>query len=338
MRSSLLFVILFFACISSFSQVGGKYVYSFLNLPQSPRQSALGGKAITLYDYDVSSVLLNPASLNTQMHNQLSLNYNSYLADVNYGSVAYAVQLDRWGQMLHIGVSYIDYGSFDGYDDLGNPTESFSGSDVVASVGYSYRLPRSNIYIGGNAKFISSKLEQYNSFGAAIDLGAIYKSPKSSLRIAVAARNIGTQFKAYHETYESLPFDLLLGVSYELENLPLRWHFTMDNLQKWRIGVPNPNRAEVGLDGKEKQESVTFLDHAMRHMLLGIELFPERILNLRLGYNFRRGEELRIDGQRAFAGLNAGFSIKLNSLRLSYAYSRYSAAASSNFFGLNIEL
>lgn len=338
MHRKLVFVIFFFLSISSFGQVAGKHVYSFLNLAQGPRQSALGGKVITLYDYDVTSVLLNPATLNTEMHNQLSLNYNSYISDVNYGTAAYALQLNRWGDMLHIGVSYVDYGSFDGYDEMGSPTESFSGSDIAASVAYSYRIPRSNIYIGASAKFISSKLEQYNSFGVAMDLGAIYRAKTSSLRISLVARNIGTQLRAYHETYESLPFEVLLGVSYALENLPLRWHFTLDNMQQWRIGVANPNRANTGLEGEEVQERLTFIDQAMRHMILGIELFPEQIINLRLGYNFRRGEELRIDGQRAFAGLNAGFSIRLNAFRVSYAYAKYSAAASSNYFGINIDL
>lgn len=338
MRSPLLFVFLFFVSASSIGQVGGKHVYSFLNLAHGPRQSALGGKVITLYDEDVSAVMLNPSSLNYEMHNQLSLNYSSYIADVNYGTASYAMQVGRRRQMVHIGISYIDYGSFDGYDVGGSFTEKFSGSDVSVSFGYAYAIPKTNIQLGVNSKLISSKLEQYSSFGLAIDLGLMYTSPYSSFRAGLVARNIGTQIKAYHETYESLPFELLLGVSYELENLPLRWHFTLDNMQKWRLGVPNPNRVEVGLDGEEQQESITFIDNAFRHMIIGVELFPESIVSLRLGYNFRRGEELRIDDQRVFAGLNAGFSLKLNSFRVSYTYAKYSAAAASNYFGLNIDL
>ena len=73
-------------------------------------------------------------------------------------------------------------------------------------------------------------------------------------------------------------------------------------------------------------------------MIVGIELFPEGGFNLRLGYNLRRAEELRILEQRAFAGLSGGFSIKLNKLRLSYSYAQYSLAASTSTFGLNIDL
>ena len=73
-------------------------------------------------------------------------------------------------------------------------------------------------------------------------------------------------------------------------------------------------------------------------MIVGIEIFPESGFNLRLGYNLRRAEELRIIEKRAFAGLSAGFSIKLNKLRLSYTYSKFSTAATSSYFGLNIDL
>lgn len=338
MRKFLLFSLLSLVCVDGLAQIGGKNIYSFLNLAHGPRQSALGGKVITLYDYDPSAAILNPASINPEMHNQLSLNYTSYIADVNYGTASYALQLGESNHIIHAGVNYINYGTFDGYDAHGNFTNTFTGGDVALSFGYAYAIPNIPIRIGANTKFISSKLEQYSSFGVAMDLAAMYLAPDSGLRISLAARNIGTQITAYHETYESLPFELLFGISNQLENLPLRYHITLENMQLWNIGFANPNRTEVGLDGSEKKESVTFVDNALRHLIIGVELFPESIINLRLGYNFRRGEELRIEEQRAFAGLNAGFSIKLNAFRVSYAHAKYSAAASSNYFGLHIDL
>lgn len=338
MRNLYLFILLFFISFYGYTQVGGKHVYSFLNLAHGPRQSALGGKVITLYDSDPSGAILNPASINTEMHNNVSLNYTSYFADVNYGTASYAMQIKETEHVIHVGVNYINYGSFDGYDETGVFTETFSGGDVAISFGYAYTIPNSDFHIGANAKFISSKLEQYSSLGIAADIGVMYIASHSNLRISAVARNIGTQLKPYHETYESLPFELILGVSNQLENLPLRWHLTLDNMQQWDIGFSNPNRAQVDLDGERKEESVSFFNNALRHLIFGVELFPESAINLRLGYNFRRGEELRIEEQRAFAGINVGFSIRFsNSLRVSYAHSKYSAAAASNYFGLNID-
>ncbi|NQY06128.1 MAG: penicillin-binding protein, partial [Flavobacteriaceae bacterium] len=88
-------VLLYLCTIVSFAQVGGEHVYQFLNLVSSPRQAALGGKAITAYDYDVSQPLYNPASNNVEMDNQLAVSYASHLGAINFGTAAYAYTWDR---------------------------------------------------------------------------------------------------------------------------------------------------------------------------------------------------------------------------------------------------
>ena len=60
--------------------------------------------------------------------------------------------------------------------------------------------------------------------------------------------------------------------------------------------------------------------------------------NMRLGYNFRRSEELRIVDQRNFSGLSFGIGIKLNKMRFSYSHARYNGASNTSFFGLQIDL
>lgn len=300
--------------------------------------AALGGKVITNSDYDTSQGIWNPASINIEMNKQLSLNYINYIGDINYGSVAYAHLIKDSTEVLHAGITYLNYGRFDGYDELGNSTNSFSGGEVAVSVGYAKEIPNSKFRVGANLKLISSKLEQYTSLGGALDLGISYIDEDSGLNISAVGRNIGSQFKPYHEDFEPIPFELLLGVSQTLENIPVRWHFTLENMQKWDLAFSNPARDETDLEGNVTHEKVTFLDHAFRHVIIGVELFPQSAFNLRLGYNFRRGEELRIVDKRAFAGLSGGFSVKLNKFRLSYSYAQYSTAANASYFGLNIDL
>lgn len=320
------------------AQVGGKTTYQFLNLVNSPRQAALGGKVITNYDYDPTQALFNPASINPEMDNQLSLNYNNYIGDVSYGSAAYAYLWDRRTQVLHTGITYINYGKFAGYDEDGNATDTFSGSEVALSFGHARNVAFTNFHIGGNVKFISSHLESYSSFGVALDIGVLYLYEDWDLHISGVARNVGTQLTPYDTQLEKLPFELIFGISQTLENIPIRWHFTLENMQQWNVAFANPNRSVIDLEGNATEERINFIDNAFRHMVFGIEIFPESGFNLRLGYNVRRAEELRIIEKRAFAGLSAGFSIKFNYLRLSYSYSKYSTAASSSYFGLNINL
>ena len=339
MPKKVILVIALVVSTACLSQVGGRATYQFLNLVNSPRQAALGGKTITNYDYDPTQGLYNPATINPEMDNQLSLNYVNYIGDINYGSAAYAYQWDRRKtQVLHIGATYINYGSFDGFDEQGNETASFSGGEVALSVGHARNIAFTNFHVGGNLKLISSKLEQYTSFGAALDLGVFYLYEDWDLHISAVARNIGTQITPYEETYEKLPFELILGISQTLENIPIRWHFTLENMQRWEVAFANPNRDENDLEGNSTPENINFFDNAFRHMILGLEFFPESGFNIRIGYNLRRAEELRILEQRAFAGLSAGFSVRFNKIRLSYSYAQYSTAASTSNFGLNINL
>ena len=338
MNQRLVILIILFSSLFAQAQIGGRYTYQFLNLVNSPRMAALGGKVITNYDYDPTQALVNPASINPAMDNQLSVNYVNYIGDVSYGSAAYAYLWDRRTQVFHVGVTYVNYGSFDGYDEQGNETNSFSGGEVAVSFGHARNIAFTNFHIGGNVKFISSTLEQYSSFGIALDVGVMYVYEDWDLNIAGVARNIGTQIAPYDDLYEPLPFELIFGISQTLQYIPIRWHVTFENMQVWDIAFSNPNREDADLDGNITPEKINFIDNTFRHTIIGLELFPDTGFNIRLGYNFRRGEELRIEEKRTFAGISVGFSIKLNNLRLSYSYSKYSLAAASSYFGLNLNL
>ncbi|MFD1162314.1 type IX secretion system protein PorQ [Hwangdonia seohaensis] len=322
----------------TFAQVGGEATYQFLNLVSSPRQAALGGKVLTNVDYDVTQGLYNPATINVAMDNQLAVNYTSYLGGIGYGTAAYAYTVDRHTQTFHAGVTYINYGSFDGYDENGNQTGTFTGNEAALSLGYALQIGYSDFYFGGNLKLITSKLEQYSSFGAAVDLGLLYINEDLDFHAAVAVRNLGTQITTYAGLNEPLPFEVDFGMSQTLEHVPIRWHVTFENLQNWPIARPNPARTTSDLSGNQSDEKIGFLGQVIRHTILGAELFPEGGFNIRLGYNFRRGEELRILDQRNFSGLSAGISIKMNKMRFSYTHAKYTSAANSNFFGLQIDL
>jgi hypothetical protein len=260
------------------------------------------------------------------------------LGGISYGTAAYAYTWDRRVQTFHIGMTYINYGSFDGYDQNGVSTGTFTGNEAALSVGYAKQLGRSDFYGGFNVKLITSKLEQYNSIGGALDLGVIYIDERIDFHASLVVRNLGTQFTTYSGLNEKLPLEVDLGLSQTLENVPIRWHLTFENLQKWPIGFSNPARATTDLDGNQTQEKVGFLNETLRHTIIGVELFPEKGFNVRLGYNFRRSEELSIVDQRNFSGLSFGIGLKFNKMRFSYTHARYTGASNTSFFGLQLDL
>ncbi|MFL2623945.1 MAG: type IX secretion system protein PorQ [Flavobacteriaceae bacterium] len=335
-----LFCLLFVWSITTplFAQLGGNSTYQFLNLISSPRQAALGGKIITNVDYDVTQGLYNPATINLEMDNQLALNYANYLGDISYGTAAYAYTIDRRVQTFHAGITYINYGSFDGYDENGNSTGTFAGNETALSLGYAFQIGFSDFYAGANIKLISSKLEQYSSLGGALDFGLIYINEYLEFNGALAIRNLGTQFTTYAGLNEPLPFEIDLGFSQKLKNVPIRWHLTFENLQQWPIAAANPSRVTTDLNGNQTQEEIGFLGQLIRHTLVGAELFPDKGFNIRLGYSFRRAEELRILEQRNFSGLSFGIGIKFNKLRISYTHARYSSASNTSFLGVQLGL
>jgi hypothetical protein len=338
LRYIIIFFVVSYFGFSASAQIGGQNTYQFLNLPVSPRHSALGGKNITLNNYDPSSALNNPALINDMMDRNLSVNYMNFLGDVSYGTASYAHLFDRRTRVLQMGITFINYGSFDGFDENANATGTFTGNEAAISVGYQQQLGRSDFHFGANAKLISSSLENFTSFGVATDLGISYINERQDLIISGVIRNLGYQIKPFNEIREDLPLEIAIGISQKYRKLPFRWHITLENLQEWNIAFRNTARDEVDLNGNITADDPGFFANLFRRTIIGLEFFPDSGFNIQLGYNLRRGEELRIDEVRAFSGLSAGFSLKLNKIRLNYSYARFNRAANASFFGLSIDL
>ena len=326
-----------FSICSIKGQVGGEEVYQFLNLSTSARQIALGGEVLTLLD-DVNQPIWNPSVINEDLDNKVSVNYTSYLAGINIGSLSYAKFVSRRFGTIHGSIKYIDYGSLIGADELGNETGNFNASDIAVSVGYSINIPNTNLFVGSNIRVINSSISNFSSTGISTDLAILYNNPYKPFVITFVVRNLGTQIKTYNGVKEKLPFKLALGGSYKLEHVPLKWYATIDNLQKFDISVPNPSDQTTDLEGNVTSEDVGIIENTMRHFVIGAELFPESALNIRVGYNFRRAAELKLQNARTFSGFSFGFGIKMNKLKFNYAYSKFHSAANASTFSLLIDL
>lgn len=338
MLQRILFVFTFLISFTLQAQVGGSSVYQFLSLTSSPRQAALGGKSIANYDYDVNQALYNPATINAEMTRRIGLTYVNYLSDVNYGSLSYAFRVKDSINIVHAGVTYVNYGKFDGRDEFGDQTASFTGSETAVSVGYATRIPDTKIQVGLNVKAVSSVLETYKSFGLVGDLGLLYQAPSKRTVFTAVARNFGSQLSTYNGVKEKTPFEVLAGFSHELENLPVRFNFTLENLQKWNVAFSNPARNEETIDGQVKEEKVTDLGNAFRHVIVGAEIMPRKAISFRLSYNFRRAAELKIIDQRTLSGFSGGFGVRFNKFRLDYSYSRFTLASNTSQFGFMLLL
>ena len=333
--------VLFFSFLLNYlsmnAQVGGEEVYQFLNLSTSARQVALGGDVLTIID-DVNQPIWNPSVISANIDNKLSVNYTSYLAGINIGSLSYAKTISRRFGTIHGNIKYLDYGTLIGADEQGNETGDFKANDIAISIGYAINIPWTNLYFGSNVKIINSNISNFSSTGISTDLAILYHNPYQPFIITLVARNIGTQIQTFNGEQERLPFRLALGGSYKLDHVPLKWYVTLDNLQQWNLSVPNPSDQTTDLEGNVSQEEVGFIGNALRHVVIGAELFPESAINLRIGYNFRRAAELKLQNARTFSGISFGFGLKMNKIKLNYAYSRFHSAVNASTFSLLIDL
>ena len=121
-------------------------------------------------------------------------------------------------------------------------------------------------------------------------------------------------------------------------HVPLKWYFTLDNLQQWEVAVANPSAQTSDLEGNITEEQIGFIGNALRHFIIGAELFPNRAINVRLGYNFRRSAELKLQNARTFSGISFGFGIKMNRFKFNYAHSKFHSASNTGTFSLEIDL
>lgn len=344
MFRNLLIILTGILSLSIYGQSGGDNIFEFLNLPNSARIASLGGKQVSIFDDDLNFVNSNPSLLNGSMSNQLAMNYINYLADINYGSVAYARTFGHYGNVA-LGVNYFDYGKFTYADQLGVQGDNFRASDYTINASYSRPILDSLFHVGGTIKAINSKYETYNSFGLALDAGITFHSAKQLFTASLVIKNLGVQLNTYYGDtgQEPFPFEIQLGLSQKLKYAPFRLSVLFQHLETPNLRYKTEQDLKDEIDpitGEPKKEDklANFGDNLMRHVVFGLEFLPTKNFHIDVGYNYKRRQELKITDKPGFSGFTYGFGLKLYKFRISYGRARYHLAAVSNHFTINVNL
>lgn len=335
-------ILLLISSIYSFAQTGGMYAYPFLNQPNSARLSALGGNAFPVNDSDITLAYTNPSLIKASMHNQIALSYVDYFSDINAGFIGYGFSHKKAGNFVAT-LQFINYGKFTETDATGIELGQFSGGEYALNVGWARPLAK-NLSIGANLKNIFSQLEQYTSYGIAVDVASTYFVPEKEIGISLIAKNIGRQITTYnHSGVEPLPFDIQLSFSKRLEHLPFRFILSIDKLHKWNLAYNDPNAAVeidpfTGEEIKQNNAAKTF-DLIARHFVFGGEFAPGKgNFAIRLGYDYNRRQEMKVDTRKAMTGFSWGFGFKISRFNLSYARSSQHLASGVNTFTITSKL
>lgn len=338
----LILILLFAHTIETTAQSGGDYVFEFLNLTHSARSTALGGGMVSVVDSDVALAYANPASLNAQMNRQISFNQNFHLAGIRHGFFSYGHHLDKYDITTHIGVNYINYGSFTRADEFGTRQGEFDAASTAITLGAGKKI-NEKFSIGANIKLISSRLESFTSSGAALDIGATYDYPEKLLSFGFVLKNVGLQLSSFSDGRESLPVDIQLGLSKRFEHLPFRFSIVAHRLHDWSLNYDDPNEQASNIFGEPNAEESTisrFTDNFFRHFIFNGEflLGQQENFRLRFAYNHLRRKELSVSTFRSLGGFSLGFGFKVKKFVFDYGVGYYHLAGGVNHISISTNL
>lgn len=329
--------ILFAVCTKAYGQAG-QMGMSFLNMPMSARQNALGGQNVSIEEGELSAALSNPSLLSDNTHMRLQLNYAYLMTGINLASAMYGHNYKE--NMFAVAVHYLDYGTMRYADEYGNLLGgTFSARDMLIDFIYSRQLG-DMFKVGAALKPVYSIYESYSSFALGADIGAHFQTKDKSFQLGLSLQNVGWQLKKFYDDADGgrramLPLNLQLGLNYRLPHAPIRIGMTLHNLQRWNIGYEISGNAtytlgsKKGLSGEEwtlaKQNgAVMWYDMLFRHTIFFIDIVPKSDkFYITLSYNHRRRAELGIADIRSLAGFALGAGLNLKQVRLAAAFSQF---------------
>ncbi len=337
-RAKIITGFLLLLCQVALAQKGGESTYSFLGLANAARVAALGGEVVSLNDDDINMVFHNPALLSPGMHNNFSLNYVNYFAGVNYGYASYAYSAGDIGN-FGAGMHYVNYGTFDRTDELGNIEGTFRASEYALNLFYSRSILDSALTVGANLKPIFSSLEQYTSFGLALDLGVSYYLSSSLTSFGLVFKNMGTQITSYTGTREQLPFEIQAGITQGLAHAPFRFSLTFQHLERWDLSYTIQDDDLSFSDGESEASGFdVFADNLMRHVVIGTEFLLGKNFHIDLGYNYKRRKEMMVNSRPGMVGFSAGFGFRVSKFHFSFGRASYHLAGGTSHFSLTTNL
>lgn len=304
--------------------------YSFLTIPTSSHVFGLGGNNITIIDDDVTLADQNPALIGPELDMQLSFNYMLYMSEGNFAGVRFGTAAGEHSGWA-IGLRYLNYGKFDGYDEFGTSTGTFTPSEVVLEGTYARDI--TDRWRGGaNLKIVYSHYDRYEAFAMAADLGVNYYDDEHDLSFSAVLKNMGGQIKRFDKRYMRMPFDIQLGYMQGIGSSPFAVTITANNLTRWKSSY---YKYEDNGDGDLLKEETGFISNLFRHLVFGVQWQPSDKFYACLGYNYRTRTDMSGFKASILSGFSIGAGFKTRNFSVSASYAMPHQSASSLLINLS---
>lgn len=290
--------------------------FPVVQMDESARVSALGGRSPALASDDVGTFFSNPAMLSLNARKKLSLSYLNHIGSVNAAWLSYARGLDSLTTAA-IGIRYLGFGSFDRTDEKGSKSGTFNASDLSLTIGASRRY-NEKIKYGANVHYLLSSIDGFHSSALIFDAGVFYTIESSSTTLGATIHHAGFVLSSFGKRNDLIPFDIRLGFTKKLAHVPLLLSISAYRLHR--------------LGGGSENDSA--LSNALYHMIFGFEFIFSESFHVRFGYNHRRHDELQMKSRLDLAGYSIGTGIRLSRITVDYAFNSWSSLGGLHRFSV----
>lgn len=315
--------------------LGGSSAFNFLRLQLHPQAGALGGRNVSHFGADLAMLSENPSLLRKSHHAVISANFTSLAPTVTGLYAAGAYHLEKKATTLALGITHLGYGEQPETDASGNILGTFRAYDQMLGVTVSRKYNK-KWYYGSTLKFINSRYGAYASQGLALDIGLNYDDEERMIQFGFAAKNMGIQVKSYGNRKEDLPFDLVVGMTKQLEKAPIRFSLTGQRMHQFDLLYNDTLFNETNFGSQPKTSLGTKI---FSHLVIGADIMVGEKIVLTGGYNILRRRELRIQNiASGLTGFSYGFNLHLQRLRFYYARTHYQSSLSHHQISFSFNL
>lgn len=295
----LLIIVALFGKVTVAAPTGGQTAANFLHIGLGARSAGMGG-AFTAVSEGAPAAYWNPAGLGSLGTGEVTLSHFAWYQDVTMEQGVVAFNLND-NSALAASISFLNYGTIDGRDDLGVATGDISVYDWYGALSYSLATSPS-LSFGVTGKFINQKLDELSASTFAADFGVKYRH--DWLTLAAMAANVGPDMD-FEGVSEQLPSLARVGVAVNLFD----------------------DQLVTAVDVEKRFHGETVLRQ-------GVEYGYKGQYFVRTGYNFYPGQDERSFG----SGPSFGMGVRFESLEFDYAYTVQENYTSDNLHRFSVAL
>ena len=287
-------------------------LFSALRLPVDASVAALGDYNVAHMGGHAALAWQNPALVATEDRPQLVLSFLDYYADIGAGAAYLRLPLGRG--RLGVGLRYLSYGDFDGYDDAGRATHTFSAQMQLLHIAYGRRLGAFSWGIALMPSYVF--IDDVSAYGVFMDMGVTFTHPDNKFRLGMALKYLRLWHgSSYVSRSEQQPLDLWVGASYGPKGFPFRFSANFYGLLQSTYYYDSRSPLEM------QHEEGDFVDRMLSKANLGAELLLGKWIRLQSALTVARRQQLQIHSTAGLSGFSFGLACALSSFSLQIAQS-----------------